>query len=142
MSTGTQSQREVGRRALLDHVKKCIAQTNEMTKLAGKLREEHNKTVDALRKQKERADALYEFLREVRRKNAEAEAERDAFDGLSVWQRFRWFVTGRWPRPARTGEGIAALTAPTSNAPTYAGIDLGASKSWSAVIGQPTERHL
>jgi hypothetical protein len=128
------------RRALIDKVHDCVSQTNAMTTLATDVREANNKLAEQtgvdVRRLETRLDTLsawckrleadlaieQRFRRLTRSELPQLNIEHAAFSGMTFFQRLRWLVTGRWPRPLRPGEGLLAVTAGTPSSVAVAGI--------------------
>lgn len=105
-----QSLKEVRRRDLLGKVQECVAATNKAIGDVETFVDIHNaftKKVEyefAARDERlvrltERCSALERDLAEVRNNEARAYNVLLAFVSLSLWERFRYFVTGTWPCP-------------------------------------------
>lgn len=122
-----------GRRALIDHVRQCLAQTNAMTGLATQVREAHNafsaKTVEEVARLEGRLNTLGTWCKRVEahdtltreiatdllRRVDLLERQDTAFATMSFTARLRWLLTGVRPAPiaARPLEGgaMALITA-------------------------------
>jgi hypothetical protein len=127
------------RRALIDNVKDCVAQTNAMTALATEVREANNRlaeqagadvkrlegrldTVGAWCKKLENDLAIEQrFRRALRSELSQLAIEHAVFTNLSFWERLWWLLGGRWAKPGTYAEATAHVgILPTTEAPGVA----------------------